>query len=313
MKTFFEEYGLSVILGCIVCLLVVMCSPVGTAVKGGLDSSTEGVKNTGTEVQAKAAKSVKSLAGEEEEIPDTIFVGYNSQNQCLVFSHDENSELYSNCNNKYGDCKDRKNNDLYSNPLPWHSFCYSISEIIIENKIKPTDMSGWFSYSKKITGLENINTKNVTNMNTTFARTSISSLDLSGWDLSNLTKMNQMFYNSSEIQSINLSNTKSNSLTNMRSTFDGCYNLRELNLTNFKTENVTSMEQTFLSCSSLTSLNLSSFDTRKVDNFTNMFAGCGSLTTIVYGENFVKKEGATTRNMFGFSGSIIPANKPSWW
>ena len=146
MKTFFEEYGLSVIIGCVICLLVVMASPVGGAINNNLKTSAKNMGDTGTEVQAKAGNSIKSMAaGEsaEEDVPDTIFVGYNTFKNHLIFTSDENSEGYQGCDTKYGDVQ----NNIYTktNRTPWYSPCYMNSpKIIIENKIKPKHMDWWF-------------------------------------------------------------------------------------------------------------------------------------------------------------------------
>lgn len=216
MKTFFEEYGLSVILGCVICLVVVMCSPVGTVIKGGLTDSTEGVKSTGTEVQAKAGKSIKALAGEEEEVPDTIFVGYNSQNSCLVLSHSEDSNGYQGCDTKLGDASE------LNNPRnKWTEYVGDIERITIENEIKPKNMSHWFAYLSDIhpiNGIENINTSNVTDMSYLFYHAGGQdgwwwSQDLSTWDTSKVTNMSHMFEGCT-IYELNLSGWDTSNVVN---------------------------------------------------------------------------------------------------
>lgn len=228
MKTFMEEYGLASVMAACVMFLVVMASPVGGAINGNLKSTATNMGDTGTNVQANAAKSIKSLAGEEEEVPDTIFVGYNSQNHCLVFSHDENSPKYSACDTKYGDCKDSMNSGYKSgNPRPYLAVRSSIKKINIENTIAPQNINNLFfalTNVEEVENLTNINVKkctefahvfeglsknavkhprldltgwktnNVTSMQYMFCETRASSVEFSGWDTSNVTDMSYMFW-----------------------------------------------------------------------------------------------------------------------
>ncbi len=178
MKTFMEEYGLASVMAACAMFLVVMATPVGGAINSGLQGATTSVENSGTNAEANAAKSIKSLAGEEEEVPDTIFVGYNSQNHCLVFSHDENSSGYQGCDTKYGDIS---NNTEFGNPnapdeyvpnkAPWKNITNAITSVYIENTIKPQNMSYWFSQLTKISelNLSNVDTNNCINMTGIFS------------------------------------------------------------------------------------------------------------------------------------------------
>lgn len=190
MKTFMEEYGLASVMAACVMFLVVMASPVGGAINGNLKSTATNMGDTGTNVQANAAKSIKSLAGEEEEVPDTIFVGYNSQNQCLVFSHDENSSGYSSCDTKYGDISENSefsdcqtSSNFATNPAPYNNVRQLVTSVNIENKIKPKNMSAWFD--------------NMSNIKT---------LDLSNVDTSNCDSMYLLFHKCQQLTNINYGN-----------------------------------------------------------------------------------------------------------
>ena len=103
---------------------------------------------------------------------------------------------------------------------------------------------------------------------------------LKGLDTSNVTSLNQMFFNCSSLTSLDLSNFNTSKVTDMRMIFESCSSLTSLDLSNFNTSNVTRLNQMFFECSSLTSLDLSNFNTSKVTNMIGMFYGCSSLTSL---------------------------------
>ncbi len=239
-----------------------------------------------------------------------------SNNHCLVFSHSEDSDCYSSCDNKYGDISNTVYTMPYeSNPTPWNS--KQITTLNIENKIKPTNMDAWFcsfgQFRVSNVDLSSIDTSNCTSMKYTLSGLMSNSLiSFTNWDTSNVTDMSYMFYTSPGIQSLDLSHFNTSKVTTMEEMFGGCQNLTNINLSNFDTGNCERMVNMFQGCNSLQSLNISSFNTSKVKSFEQMFVLDSSLTTITYGSGFVNTGLTgqnTTREMFG----QCPANKPSWW
>ena len=205
-----------------------------------------------------------------------------------MFSHSEDSDGYSSCDNKYGDIS----NDAYNYPFgpvsfatarPYGDITSNIISVNIENKIKPKNMAYWFyNISGNISGLTNIDTSQCASLNGCFYGNKAGiSLDLSSWDTSNVTNMASLF-SSSKYSSVNVSNWDTSKATTMQYMFAG---------------------------NPITSLNLSSFDTGNVTSMENMFAYCENLSSITYGNRFVKKSGCNTSGMF--SGCL--ANKPDWW
>lgn len=93
-------------------------------------------------------------------------------------------------------------------------------------------------------------------------------------DTSEVTDMNNMFYNCTNITSIPLLDTSK--VTNMGGMFYGCLALTSIPLLN--TGNVTSMSSMFRSCSALTSI--PALDASKVTSFINTFANSPSITEI---------------------------------
>jgi surface protein len=69
-------------------------------------------------------------------------------------------------------------------------------------------------------------------------------------------------------------------VTSMERMFYNCTNLTSLDLSNFDTSNVTIMPWMFRNCSNLTSLDLSNFDMTNVTNTQLMFYCCSKLHTI---------------------------------
>ena len=105
-------------------------------------------------------------------------------------------------------------------------------------------------------------------------------IDLSNFDTSQVTDMDEMFYQMYNLTSLNLSNFDTSKVTNMSSMFYGMSRLTSLNLSNFDTSKVTDMNSMFSGMSSLTALNLSNFDTSKVTKMYMMFYNMHNLTTL---------------------------------
>ena len=106
------------------------------------------------------------------------------------------------------------------------------------------------------------------------------SLDLSGLDTSNVTSMNSMFRNCSQLVSINLTNFDTSKVKDMNYLFDSCSKLNDINLNSFNTSNVESMVNMFNNCTSLEEIDMSHIDTSKVKGMNDMFAYCTSLKKI---------------------------------
>lgn len=140
-----------------------------------------------------------------------------------------------------------------------------------------------------ITGLENLETRLVTNMSYMFRECKAQQLNLNTFDTSNVTSLQNMFYNCSNLEVLDLNNWNTSNVTNLFSTFQGCTNLTTLEVSEWDTSKVTSMGEqgeywvyggTFQDCSSLTELDLSGWDTLNVVGMGNMFRGCSSLTEL---------------------------------
>ena len=93
-------------------------------------------------------------------------------------------------------------------------------------------------------------------------------------DTSNVTTMENMFYDCDNLTTIPLLNTSN--VTNMRSMFSNCSNLTTIPALN--TSNVTNMEEMFWYCQKLTSI--PKLDTSNVTNMFRMFYYCLNLTKI---------------------------------
>ena len=226
-----------------------------------------------------------------------------SLNQCLVFSHSDDSPQYSACNTKYGDIS----NSAYSYPSarPWNNKIQQTTSVRIENKIKPKNMGSWFaqnySGSSMSTGYGTIeNFFGVENIIT-----------------SECTSIRGLFLGQKYLTFLNLSTWDTSSVTDMSSAFSCMNGLDEINVSRWNTSNVTNMESMFKGCTALTSLSVGSFDTSKVENMTQMFAFCTNLNQITYGSDFVGSA-LSERTNSGQPGSYqmyksCPANKPSWF
>ena len=215
-----------------------------------------------------------------------FFVGFKlktSRNNCLVFSHDENSSGYSACDSKYGDISEL-GNQAYKK---WEGRSLGIQSIDIENKIKPKNMYGWFQYTWGLNSInvENIDTSQCTNMVLTFYQSHIKTYTgLNNWNVSKVESMNNTFGVSLQYitqSTLDLSNWDTESCKDFSSMFEGCQ-VQNLNISSFNTSNAASL------------------------GMINMFSGCSS--NITYGPNFI--------NNSTYAPQIYPGatcNKPSWY
>ena len=162
--------------------------------------------------------------------------------------------------------------------ITWVSFSSSFANF------RPTNCSFWFEGMSNlvyITGIENFKTENVTNMQYMFNNVSeLTSLDLSGFNTANVTKMTGMFCGCTGLTSLDLSSFNTANVTRMAYMFEGCSSLKNLNVSGFNTANVTDMTKMFYDCDGLTFLNLSGFTFNSNTETTEMLSGCSNLKSL---------------------------------
>ena len=157
--------------------------------------------------------------------------------------------------------------------------------------------------------LSNFDTSQVTDMDEMFYQMyNLTSLNLSNFDTSKVTNMSSMFYGMSRLTSLDLSNFDTSKVTNMSYMFAGMlYSLTTLNISNFDTSKVTDMHWMFNSMDNLTTLNLSNFDTSKVTNMSSMFYGMSRLTSLNL-SNFDTSKVTDMNSMFSGMSSLTTLN-----
>ena len=125
------------------------------------------------------------------------------------------------------------------------------------------------------------------------------------------TTMYNMFYNCTSLTSLDLSMFNTANVTNMNGMFNNCSNLKEINFGNtFDTSKVTSMGYMFNGCSTLTNLDLSSFDMSKVTTATNMLTNCTALTELKTPKN-VSVSVTLPKTMYDYNDYSIRTTLPT--
>ncbi len=121
---------------------------------------------------------------------------------------------------------------------------------------RPTTTYGWFygmQWMKSIEGLEYLNTSEVT-------------------------LMNYMFYDCSDLTSIDLSHFNTDKVTHMPGLFSYCQKLKSLDVSTFNTANVGAMDYMFSMCVNLQTIYVGSgWSTEAVYDCDDMFYGCTDL------------------------------------
>lgn len=113
-------------------------------------------------------------------------------------------------------------------------------------------------------------------------------------DTSNVTSMEQMFFQCHNLKNMDLGKFDTSKLTTTYSMFEGCKALSSINFgSNWFCQNVTSMQSMFYGCSSLTTLDLFSVKTLKLTNVANMFYGCTSLVDVTWPDAWLANSAVT--------------------
>lgn len=148
--------------------------------------------------------------------------------------------------------------------------------------VRPTTTCKWFynlTSLGSLEGLDNLNTSDVTNMNNMFYDCrSLISLDLRSFNTSNVVDMKYMFAFCDRLKSLDISSFNTSKVEDMQWMFNGCAALTSLDLRSFNTSNVQDMRYMFNSCANLTTITVSTgWNTNYVRLSANMFSYCSRL------------------------------------
>ncbi len=155
---------------------------------------------------------------------------------------------------------------------------------------RPTSTAYWFRQMNNlasIAGLTYLNTSEVTCMDNMFYNCqNLAELDLSHFNTANVTSMRYMFIFCKSLTKLDLSSFDTGKVTSMFDMFDSCYKLESINLSSFNTTKVMNMSGMFSGCASLRMLDLTNFSTPALTSTAYMFNGCTDLTAIYVGSGW---------------------------
>ena len=200
----------------------------------------------------KAEKDMdKLIKGPPSEPTDIYAVLYTDGT--LVLSNNDVKETDKTVKKDYGNVRDEKLTiyTSYDYSGLWANERASINQVVIKNKIVPTNMVGWFMNLGNLTELDltNIDTSCVSSMQYLFLGcTGLTSLDLKSFDTSNVTDMGCMIAFCSSLTSLDLSTFDTSNVTDMRCIFEYCEKLTSIDIHTWDTSNVTSMRGMFYYC-----------------------------------------------------------------
>ena len=252
------------------------------------------VMTKGLDFNAKL-KALKAATNKIEHFKKSNVAPANSTNAVNIEDEDSDYEI-----------------KLWLDPTDQTAYYYAEPERVYLN----TDSSYMFTSrynSREIRGileidLSNFDTSQVTNMDSMFYDMSnLTMLDLSSFNTSKVTDMSGMFAGLLNLTTLNVSHFDTSNVTNMDAMFSGMSSLTSLNLSNFDTSQVTDMGYMFSYMSNLTTLNLSHFDTSNVTNMDSMFYGMSSLTTLDL-SNFDTSKVTDMSGMFHNTSSLTSLN-----
>lgn len=153
----------------------------------------------------------------------------------------------------------------------------------------------------------------ITSLGSCFWRASnINDPNISNWDVSNVTNMNQTFYQATNFnQSLDKWNTSK--VTNMQNMFTTCTAFQGQGLENWNVSGVTVMSDMFSTCPNFNA-NLGSWDVRSLTTAPTMFNGCSSFIGSGL-SNWQPRLAGIAQNMFlncTRFGSGISLNLSNW-
>ena len=173
-------------------------------------------------------------------------------------------------------------NENYSDELNYQNESDIQDNIQIRIDGKLIEFSYFYQFEKK--GKYTIKysfKKDLTKINHLFYNCSnLTKLDFSNCILNNLTNICNIFNGCSKLEDLKISNLKTQNVTDMNGMFYNCYCLPKIDLTKFNTEKVTNMNRMFYNCYKLKDINLLSFDTKNVIDMSYMFNSCSSLESL---------------------------------
>ena len=162
-------------------------------------------------------------------------------------------------------------------------------EGLIQNKCNFTSKTCNIDNRNKSITL-NYNNENITSLENMFINlTNIKEIDLSNFDSSKVTNMKYMLYGCENLNNITFGNMNASLVENMEGLFMNCYNLKIIDLSHFNISLVTTMKNMFYQCWNLTSIDLSNFGKSEVSDMSGMFYKNKKLINIDFSNSETSK------------------------
>lgn len=118
-----------------------------------------------------------------------------------------------------------------------------------------------------------------TNINGLLYGLPITTFDVSNWNTNNITSINYLFANCTNLISIvGLEKLILNNVKSLDNMFLNCSNLEELNIPDWNVSNITSAQYFVFGCESLSIFNANNWNTSKLTTLYNAFNNCGLIT-----------------------------------
>ena len=194
--------------------------------------------------------------------------------------------------------------------IPWLQYSEKVTQVIVTDKILPSNSIGFdrmfyqLSNLTNIDGLDLLETADSISFKSTFEGcTSLKTLDLSSFNTSRAQYMDRMFYGCKSLKKLDLSSFSSTNVLSMNRMFAECQQLVELNVTSFDTSSNRNFEYMFSANHALKNLDVSHFNTKSATTLDGMFYFCIGLETIDV-SNFDTSNVTNMSAMFGHCRSV---------
>lgn len=123
-----------------------------------------------------------------------------------------------------------------------------------------------------------VDVSNVTLLNQVFYNNAnLKSVDIKEWDVSNVTSLGSMFMRCRLLESVDLSGWNTSKITIVGSLFQDCNALKSVNLDGWDVSSLTTIAQLFQNCFALEKIDLHDWVTNKITSLYYLFYSCSKL------------------------------------
>ena len=153
-----------------------------------------------------------------------------------------------------------------------------------------------------------IDTSELTDLSYVLMSSKMESVDVNQWVVNNVTSLNNIFSNCSNITSIiGINNWNVSNVNNLNAAFNNCVNLKNIDISLWGISKITNLNEAFRSCQSVTELNLANWNTSNLNTMLMSFYDMRKLERLDI-SNWDMSNVTNLNYAFGYNRSLVHLN-----